>query len=87
MAGGSGLAMADRGPKHVSVPAILARFLNRVAAMGRGVWVVTIIKGRSGARGILGWSVVETALEPKDALGGGVERKEPSPTGVGEGSG
>ena len=81
--------MADRSSKHVLVPAILARFLNRVAAMGRGIWVVTIIKGRPGARGILGWSVVETALEPKDALSEDdpdVERKGPSPTGVGEGS-
>jgi len=54
--------------KFVSIPAVLARLLNRVAAMGRGMWMVVIIKSDSGARGIRGWSVVEMPLEPKDAL-------------------
>lgn len=54
--------------KFVSIPAVLARLLNRIAAMGRGMWMLVIIKGDSGARGILGWSVVEMPLEPKDAL-------------------
>lgn len=75
---GFGLDMArnkaDEDAKFVSIPGILARLLNRIAAMRRGVWMVVIIKGDSGARGIIGWSVVEMPLEPKDALadvGGG----------------
>lgn len=58
-------------PKLLSVPSIVARLLNRLMGMGRGMWMVILVKDGPGGRGIVTWSVVEMPLEPKDALPNG----------------